>query len=197
MYSAYKLNKQGDNIQPWCTPFAIWNQSVIPCPVLTVASWPAYRFLKRQIRWSGIPISFRIFHILMVNVSELVRPALHPPNIHTRKSSWTWLESNTQPCSFNSFWINDRESQMSCQQYSASLLHVSGQFTLPVSKTTTPHHFITPETCRTMSIYFTLTEKIEEIIGELNRLTVPKSSNALCPFLGDSPLTQSSLPTVD
>ena len=23
MYSAYKLNKQGDNIQPWCTPFPI------------------------------------------------------------------------------------------------------------------------------------------------------------------------------
>ena len=41
MYSAYKLNKQGDNIQPWCTPFPIWNQSVVPCPVLTVASWPA------------------------------------------------------------------------------------------------------------------------------------------------------------
>ena len=45
MYSAYKLNKQGDNIQPWRTPFPIWNQSVVPCPVLTVASWPAYRFL--------------------------------------------------------------------------------------------------------------------------------------------------------
>ena len=29
MYSAYKLNKQDDNIQPWCTPFPIWNQSVI------------------------------------------------------------------------------------------------------------------------------------------------------------------------
>ena len=53
MYSAYKLNKQGDNTQPWCTPFPIWNQSVVPCPVLTVASWPAYRFLKRQVRWSG------------------------------------------------------------------------------------------------------------------------------------------------
>ena len=26
MYSAYKLNMQGDNIQPWCTPFPIWNQ---------------------------------------------------------------------------------------------------------------------------------------------------------------------------
>ena len=62
MYYAYKLNKQGDNIQPWHTPFPIWNQSVVPCPVLTVASWTAYRFLKRQVRWSGIPISFRIFH---------------------------------------------------------------------------------------------------------------------------------------
>ena len=42
--SAYKFNKQGDNIQPWCTPFQIWNQSVIPCPVLSVASWPATDF---------------------------------------------------------------------------------------------------------------------------------------------------------
>ena len=48
MYSAYKLNKQGDNIQPWRTPFPLWNQSVVvPCPVLTVASWPGYRFLRR------------------------------------------------------------------------------------------------------------------------------------------------------
>ena len=64
MYSAYKLNKQGDNMQSWCTPFSIWNQSVVLCQVLTVASWPAYRFLKRQVRWSGIPISLRIFHSL-------------------------------------------------------------------------------------------------------------------------------------
>ena len=56
-FSAYKLNKQGDNIQPWCTPFPIWNQFVVPCLVLIVASWPAYRFLRRQVRWSGIPIS--------------------------------------------------------------------------------------------------------------------------------------------
>ena len=40
VYSVYKLNKQGDNIQPWHTPFPIWNQFVVPCPVLTVASWP-------------------------------------------------------------------------------------------------------------------------------------------------------------
>ena len=64
MYSTYKVNKHGDNIQPWHTPFPIWNQSV-PCPVLTVASWPAYRFLKRQVRWSGIPNSCRIFHGLL------------------------------------------------------------------------------------------------------------------------------------
>ena len=64
-YSAYKLNKQGDNIQPWCIPFPIWNQSVVPCPILTVASWPANRFLRRQVRWSGIPISLRIYHSLL------------------------------------------------------------------------------------------------------------------------------------
>ena len=28
MYTAYMLNKQGDNMQPWGTPFPIWNQSV-------------------------------------------------------------------------------------------------------------------------------------------------------------------------
>ena len=41
MYSAYKLNKQGDNIQPWRTPFPTLNQSVVPCLVLAVASWLA------------------------------------------------------------------------------------------------------------------------------------------------------------
>ena len=69
-YSVYKLNKQGDNIQPWHTPFPIWNQSVVPCPVLTVASWPAYRFLKRQVRSSYIPISFRIFHSLLCSIQS-------------------------------------------------------------------------------------------------------------------------------
>ena len=54
MYSAHKLNKQGDNIQPWYTPFSIWNQSVLPCSVLIVACWPTYRYLKRQVRCSHI-----------------------------------------------------------------------------------------------------------------------------------------------
>ena len=70
MYSAYKLNKQDNNIQPWHIPFPIRNQSVVPYPVLTFASWPAYRFLKRQVRWSGIPISFRIFYSLLETINN-------------------------------------------------------------------------------------------------------------------------------
>ena len=35
------------------------------CSNLTVASWPTYRFLGRQVRWSGIPISWRAFHSLL------------------------------------------------------------------------------------------------------------------------------------
>ena len=66
MYSAYKLNKQGDNIQPWHSPFPILNQSVL-CLVLTVASWPAYRFLKSQVRRSVILISLRIFQFIVIH----------------------------------------------------------------------------------------------------------------------------------
>ena len=67
MFSAYKLNKQGDNIQPWRISFPILNQMVVPRLVLTVTSWPAYRFLRRQIKWSGIPISLRIFQFVVIN----------------------------------------------------------------------------------------------------------------------------------
>ena len=38
MCSAYKLNKQSDNVQPQRTPFPIWNQSVVSCPFLTDVS---------------------------------------------------------------------------------------------------------------------------------------------------------------
>ena len=40
------------------------SQSVIPCKVLTIAPWPACRFLRRQVILSDIPISLRIFHSL-------------------------------------------------------------------------------------------------------------------------------------
>ena len=67
IHSECKLNKQGDNIQPWCIPFLILNQSVVPCPVLTVASWPAKRFLRRQVKWSTIPVSWRIFQLVVIH----------------------------------------------------------------------------------------------------------------------------------
>ena len=65
MYSAYKLNKQGDNIQPCRTLFEIWNQTAVPRLALIVDSWPAYRFLRRQVRWSDKwKLSLSQFHRL-------------------------------------------------------------------------------------------------------------------------------------
>ena len=64
MYSAYKLNKQADNIQPWRTPFSYLEP--VCCPMSSSnCCFLIYRFLKRQVKWSGIPMSFRIFHSLL------------------------------------------------------------------------------------------------------------------------------------
>ena len=52
---------------PWHTPCPIWNQSVVPCMVLTVASWPTYKFIRRQVRWSGIPISKNFPQFVMIH----------------------------------------------------------------------------------------------------------------------------------
>ena len=67
MYSAYKLSKQGDKIQPCPTLFLILNQSIASCPILTFASWPANRFIRRQVSWSGTPISLRIFQFVVIH----------------------------------------------------------------------------------------------------------------------------------
>ena len=66
-YSAYKLNKQSDNIQSWHMPFPILSQSVIAYLVRAVASWPAHGFLKRQVRWSGIAITLKIFQFVVIH----------------------------------------------------------------------------------------------------------------------------------
>ena len=108
MYSAYELNNPGDSIQLWHTPFSILNQSVVSCLVLTVASWPAYKFLRRQVRWSSICISLRIFHKLLwaqqtqskalvysVKQKEfwnsLAFPVFKLRYIHTIKMQWYFL----------------------------------------------------------------------------------------------------------
>ena len=54
MCSVYRLKNQVDSRQPCLTSFLILNQSVVPYRVLTVASWSAYRFLRRQVRRSGV-----------------------------------------------------------------------------------------------------------------------------------------------
>ena len=71
MCSMYKLNKQGDNKQPCCTLSSIMNRSVVPYMILTVASWPAYRFFRRHVSCSGIPTSLRIFHSLLWSTQRL------------------------------------------------------------------------------------------------------------------------------
>ena len=74
MYSVYNLNKQCENLQPWCTAFPILNQSIVPCLVLTVASWLTYKFLRRQVRWYGFLISknFLVFVIHTVKGFPLI-----------------------------------------------------------------------------------------------------------------------------
>ena len=52
MYSTYKLNKQGDNIQPWYTPFPIWNQSAVPYLVLLLLLDLHTHFWEG--RWGGL-----------------------------------------------------------------------------------------------------------------------------------------------
>ena len=51
------------------SPFPTWNQSVVPCLDLIVASWAAYRFLKSQVKWSDIPIILEFSSVLWYSQS--------------------------------------------------------------------------------------------------------------------------------
>ena len=55
MYS--KLNKQGDNIQPWCTPFPIWNQSIFPSYIQSL------KCLKSCLKELTLPIFLEKFNV--------------------------------------------------------------------------------------------------------------------------------------
>ena len=55
-------------MQRWRTLFPIWNQSVVPYPVLTVASWPAYRIIRRQVRWSGVSIFKNFLQFIVIHI---------------------------------------------------------------------------------------------------------------------------------
>ena len=73
-YSACKVNKQGDNttvthrvtessLDVLLSPFGTSCCSMSS----SVSSWIAYRFPKRQVRWSGILISWRIFQFVVIH----------------------------------------------------------------------------------------------------------------------------------
>ena len=69
MCSTYGLNKQGDSRQPCHTHFSILTNQLFH--TVCVSSWPTYRFLRRQVRWSCIPISLRAFHSLSWSTQRL------------------------------------------------------------------------------------------------------------------------------
>ena len=99
MYSAYKLNKQGDNMQPWHTTFPIWNQSVVPCPILTTvqqvwvisssSDWPSSQFVQifHIFCTSFIHSKTQSFHILLSQKSSYV---LHLVSEIGSISRWKW-----------------------------------------------------------------------------------------------------------
>ena len=80
IYFACKLNNRV-TIYSLDMPLSnFWTSLFVPCPVLTVTSCPAYRFLRRQIRWSDIHISLRIFHSLLWSTQSkfvLAHPCTH------------------------------------------------------------------------------------------------------------------------
>ena len=64
MYSAYKLNKQDGKI--YSIKVLLSQLGNMHCSMSSsAASWPAYRFLRREVRWSSIPITWRISHSLL------------------------------------------------------------------------------------------------------------------------------------
>ena len=82
MYFAYKLNKQGDSIQPCHTPFPILNLLVVPCLILTFASLHAYRFLRKDVRCcvcGGVCVY--TYLIVFTNCSRGVEPCLNHNDI--------------------------------------------------------------------------------------------------------------------
>ena len=52
----YSLDHFFPNMEPICCSSL----------VLTVGSWPAYRFLRMHVRWSAIPIYLRIFQFVVI-----------------------------------------------------------------------------------------------------------------------------------
>ena len=67
MYSAYKLNKRNIRVTIYSLDVLLSQFGTSLCPFLTVASWPAYRFLRRQVLGGLVFPSLRIFQFVVIH----------------------------------------------------------------------------------------------------------------------------------
>ena len=79
MYFAYKLNKQGDSIQPWHTPFPIWNHSGSNCCLLICIQisqeagkvvWYSHLEGFSSLLWSTQSKTWKLYSFLYFNYLE-------------------------------------------------------------------------------------------------------------------------------
>ena len=100
-------------------------EKLVPCPVLTVASWPAYRFLRRQVRWASIPIYLRIYHRNGIRARQLQQGEGLQFNIRGNLCS----ESHQDSVCFKSCFIviETLESKMICPHLYAECIFVCQQ----------------------------------------------------------------------
>ena len=115
IYCAYKLTKK--DIQPWLTLFSILNQSVLPCLVLTVVL-DLNRYLRRQVKWSGIPISLRIFQFAVIHIVKGFR-ILSEADIFLEFCCFFYNLEDIDNLIFGSFAF----SKSSCTSESAQFTH--------------------------------------------------------------------------
>ena len=101
----HNLNKQGDNMHSSANPFPIWIQFIVPYPVLTVAPWSVYRFLREQVRWSDIPISLRIF-LFPLALFIVMLPKAHLTSNSRMSGSWWAITSSWLYGPLRSFLFN-------------------------------------------------------------------------------------------
>ena len=71
----------------------------------SVSSWPAYRFLRRYLRWSGIPISLRIFHNLLQSTQSKALVSEAEADVFLELSSFFYdpMDSGNLICGSSAF----------------------------------------------------------------------------------------------
>ena len=106
MYSAYKLNKQGDNIQPWRTPFPIWNQSVVGSKI--TADGDCSHEIKRRLLlgrkvMTNLDSIFKSRDITLLTKVHLVKAMVFPVIMYGCES-WTVKKAGRQRIDAFELW---------------------------------------------------------------------------------------------